>query len=372
MFITLRIMMIIFLLAALHLHYSTKDRTMRDIVFGAVLWIVIMHSLNIFPVWLTSLDNYYYIYYAAPFNLFYGPLLYFYFQASAYKRLSRRSFFLRGLPIMTGWMAYFIFIFNPEIREQTRTLYYPVLYSCMGVSLVAYPICIFSKQRQTANITKIIYFSWYCVLFGLFILFMALQMVIHPYRDNQLIFKSNSITAALFMFLGVLILFTEAFQRFNSGFILEDKPGRSKALVPTRKSSHEPQSVNVALHTKATKELQMLDFYFSSDAIRNMELNLKTAASQLKITQKNLSELILALYGTTFVKLLTRKRIEYACRILLSPEFDDSYERLPLMCGFKSTASFYRHFRALQHCSPTELRHRYFESANQKYSVTIK
>ncbi len=371
MFITIHIMMIIFLLAALHLHYSTQDRTMKDVVFGVVLWIVIIHNLTIFPVWLTSWDNYHYIYYAAPFSLCYGPFLYFYFQGSVYEKLSRRSLLLHGLPIMAGWMAYFIFIFSPEIRGQTQTWYYPVLYSCIGMSLIAYPTYIFSKQRQTANIPKIIYFSWYGVLLGLFILFMALQMIFHPYRDNQLIFKNNSIIASLVMFLGVFILFTEAFQRFNSGFILEYKPRRSKGF-PLRKSPHEPPSLSAVPPTKVTKESQMLDFYFSSEAIQNVKLNLKTAASQLKTTQKTLSGLILALYGTTFVKLLTRKRIEYACRILLSPEFDDSYERLPLRCGFKSAASFYRHFRALRHCSPTEFRHRYFEPANRKYSANIQ
>lgn len=371
MVITIYIIIIIFLFAALHLHYSTKGRTARDMVFGVVLWVVIIHNLTFFPVWFISLDDYSYIYYAAPFSLFYGPLLYFYFQASIYEKLSRRLFFLHGLPIMAGWIAYFIFIFGLKIRGQIQIFYYPVLYSCIGISLVTYPICIFLKQRQT-NITKIIYFSWYCVLCGLFILFMALQMVIHPYRDNQLIFKSNGITVALFMFLGALMLFTEAFQRFNSGFISEYKPHSPKVLGDMRKNSSKPQPVNAAFHTKVTKESQMLDVYFSSDAIQNMELNLKIASSQLKITQKKLSELILVSYGTTFIKLLTRKRIEYACRILLSPEFDDLYEKLPHLCGFKSASSFYRHFRALQHCSPSEFRYQYFESANQKYSVNIK
>lgn len=372
MFIYLHIAMTIFLLTALHLHYNTKTEMLVHKIFGIVLWIVLVHNLSFYPAWLLSLERYYHLYYAAPFLLCYGPLLFFYFQASLHEKIPHKLFVVHVLPVAIAWIAFFIFALNPSINEKSRIYYYTVLYTCTGISLIVYAINIFLERLKTVNSAKNVYCAWYCVLFGIYIFLIVSQMLFRSFHYNQFSSENNKMVTTLFLLFGVLILFTEAFHRFKSKFQVDYKQSRVKVSVYQRNNTQNMQPSNAPLQTGSNDELQMLDSYFTSDAIQNMDLNLKIAASQLGITQKKLSGIILSLYGDSFTKLLTKKRIEYACRILLSTEFDETYEKLPQRCGFKSAASFYRNFRSLLRCSPSRFRQRYLETLNQEHTKKTK
>lgn len=365
MFISIHIMKTILLATALHLHYNTKPIVLINKLFGVFLWVLMIQNLTLYPVWLVSLEKYYYVYYAAPFLLFYGPFLFFYFEASEFEKLSRKKLFLHLLPVLIVWIAFLSIVLNLKSIEQISTYYYVILYSCVAISLSVYSIYIFLIQRKTVYSAKIIYCAWYCILFGVFIFLMVIQLL-HSNQYERIIYENNKIILNLFLMFGVLFVFTEAFQRFKFKFEVNKKAAAPKVPIYPKISTSPSIQGNTSPRIKMMDGSQVLDEFFSSEAIRSVDLTLKKAASQLSITQKKLSEMIFASYGTSFAKLLVKKRIEYACLLLLSPEFDESYDKLPAMCGFKSAASFYRNFRSMMHSTPSKFRHRYLDTVHQK------
>lgn len=365
MFVPLRILMVLLLAAALHFFYHLREKSLRDKIFGSVLLFYLIHVSFIFPLLLVGIYEYGYIDKAAPFSLSYGPVLYFLYRATISKTLSMKNIIKHSLPVLMFWVIYFVFVFDGAFRERVKIWYYPVVYGSIGLSLILYSgYVIFSGRKFRIMVSKINYFAWYCILSGIFMLYLTYIFIttgvhVHEKRTPE----SSAVTVAVFMCLGVLILLTESFNKFRAQYF----PSLRKHTTPKVKQEAPKENASIPQPAQAQvredENFYALEEYFSSERICDPSLTIKDTATSLNITQKTLNERIALYYNTTFAKLLVSKRVDMACKVLRSNDFKNEFDKLAAECGFGSKATFYRNFQQLRGCTPSQFRSK---SLNEK------
>ncbi|MCU7694807.1 helix-turn-helix domain-containing protein [Haoranjiania flava] len=263
-----------------------------------------------------------------------------------------------SLPVLMFWVIYFVFVFDGAFREQMKIWYYPVVYGSIGLSMVLYSgYVVVSGRKFRVMVSKINYFAWYCILSGLFMLFLTYVFIttgVHVHEKTTP--ESSAVTVAVFMCLGVLILLSESFNRFRAQYF----PSLRKHTIP--KVKQEAPKANVSIPQTAQAQVNedenfyALEKYFASEPICNPSLTIKDTATALNITQKTLNDQITLYYNTTFAKLLVSKRVDMACKVLRSDDFKNEFDKLAGECGFGSKATFYRNFQQLKGCTPSQFR----------------
>lgn len=349
MFYTIRTITVLILLAALHLHIANRDKTLKDNVLGLMIVIPIIHFSAMLLIYFLAQDALY-IAKAAPFGLFYGMLLFLRQQAETHGKLPKRVIFMHTMPVLPFWLFYLVFVFSNSVREILGSWYYVVGYSGAALSLFSYGTYLtFSSFKYRFKPSFLQFLYPFLPVASIFILLLAIETTGNKVGDAE---TRVAVSVALFMLLPAMFIFTETFIRFKQQFT-------SVQNGSMMKKEHRIQMIDrldVKDNALSNKDFEPLQMFFLSDAIRDANLTLKSAAGQMGITQKMMTDMINEQYDTTFFKLLTIKRVELACRTLLSTDFDGSYDNLASSCGFGSSASFYRNFKQLLHCSPMEFK----------------
>ncbi len=347
MLFAIRILMVLTLLSAFHLHLNTKNKMLTDKIYGVAIFSFLLHVCMIFPVYFFAKDSLY-IEGAAPFNLAYGPFFYLYQRAELYGRLRLREIVWHTLPIVPYWVLYFVYVLNSEFREAIGMKYFMFVFGSIAVSLIGYSvymIYIYHTKHIKSSLALLLFYL-YLTIFGILMALVVMQLFEVSTSTRTIV------SVSIFMLLGTLLVFSDTFHRFRQQYNFV----REKTLTRSKSNSSQIFAKSVQLLKYSREELEAVDSFFASDAVRDINLTLKSAALQLNMTQKMLTEIIAEQYNTTFSKLLAIKRIELACDTLLMPDFDGSYDKVISTSGFGSAASFYRNFRQLKNCSPMEFR----------------
>lgn len=98
--------------------------------------------------------------------------------------------------------------------------------------------------------------------------------------------------------------------------------------------------------------LLKIDYYIHYSFMN--EVSNTEVANELHISERQLSRLVLAQYGTTLHTQIYRKRIAVAAKLLT--ESSDSIESIAFSVGFKSKMGFYREFKKIYHMTPAQFR----------------
>lgn len=342
MFFIIRLFNTMILLSAIHTHLYVERKGCFGKVFMAYFIIVALH--NFYPLFIALFwpDNYVYMDYMAPWGHMHGPLFFFSFQCFLHGKVSRKEIVMHSIPSLLLWIAYFSVLGGSDsFKERFEHPYLLTLYTLIPISWMFYSLYILintfiAKERRAL----IIELSMYYILLSAFMI--LLLTMFHPSVDTPPAEFSN-VLVSLFMTLNAMLLFTISQRHLRGATTVVQFT--SNLPVEEKKQEHFSTEI-VCTNSKPIEE------YFSSSAICDANLTLKEAASQLNITQKELTECIRRDYGLTFSKLLTEKRVEYACTILENGEPDMNYEELGSLCGFGSSATFYRNFKEYTGVTP--------------------
>ena len=349
--------MVLFLLAALHLSIATHGKALKDKIFGYLIIAFLIHSVAIFPVFLFGRDALF-IETAAPFSLSYGVLLFFWQKADFYGKINKNTVLLHVIPVLLFWIFYFVFIADSSFRETIGIYYYIIVFSAVGLSLLGYGgYLIFAHFKFRPKYTFLHLTYPLFLLSGIFMLLFTLSLFGKGLGEQD---RRVNMNIALYMLMPAMLIFAETFRRFRQQFIATEELNifKQKKVPDTHKKTKIKPTLS---EYPATRKIEQLNSFFTSNAIQESDLTLKSLAKQLDFTQKDIKELISEEYKTTFSKLLTTKRIELACLRLISDSFDGSYDKIVATSGFRSHASFYRNFKDLKGCSPMEYRNEFLK-----------
>ncbi len=345
-----RITIILLLLAAVHLFHNIPNKSKTDKIFGIIIIANLVHNLFYLPVSLIGGANCKYIDDVAPFSLLYGPLLLTYCKSFIGKAIKKKFVVLHSVPIVLAWIAYFVFVFNQTFRETYYVSFYKFIFVFIGISVLSYSIYILFFSKKVNLLSEIYYFCWFLLIGGLLMLFMS-NNITQESLDASLSQKENIFSMLIFtyMFMGALILFLWSLSHFRNGIMADDStfflPKISKAQ--NQKVKDKISTVNEV----SNEEVELTKQFFNSNAVTNKDITIKSAANEIGITQHLLKQIIEAEYETSFNKLLTIKRIQYAC-VLIETNEKEILENLPDLSGFSSIGTFYRNFKEQVGMSP--------------------
>lgn len=349
--LVLRMLGVMFVLGALHLNYNTYDRKLRQEIFTVLSWIYLMDCAFLLLVWFLLGSQYFYLDWNIPLNQAYGPLVYFLYLESSKGKISRKTRIIHAIPVVIVWIAYIVYISSPSSRAYTSVYFTPLLYVCISSSMLGYSIYIMSNTSKNTGVrSQVIFMSWYLFVAGLAALFLTYQMLVEGVGGGVgMQMDKDAILTALFMLGGAIILFGEAFSDFRRQFIPKLMVMRSGGHIEQDRKPVSGQVSNFSF----SKDRRKVEEFFQSEWITDPDLEIKKASEELGMPQKGLTDRLQEYYGDSFPKVLAAKRIDLACRLLMSEVFFD-YNDLAFRCGFSSKATFYRNFQKLKGCSPTQ------------------
>lgn len=166
----------------------------------------------------------------------------------------------------------------------------------------------------------------------------------------------------LFMLIGGLLLFDLVFRLFKSQYYIKQ--------IRNNNSFHNMNYGSVANNERFIINSDLVEYEFNKESNINLEkeilenlfitehivdktMDLSKAASILKMSQNKLQNFIYDYYGSTFSKVLTLKRVEYACKLIQENGTSEIPDNLYELCGFNSISTFYRNFKTIVGCSPS-------------------
>lgn len=352
------------MLVALHINSNILYKQPHHRILTLFIITYFLHNSLLIPILIISPDKLLYIDLAVPFGLMYGPLMFFYYKSFRNYSISNMTILFNLIPIVISWVAYFLFILNENIRFQTDIFYYPILYGCIGISLISYSLYIIINESRNRD-NQILFLSFFLIITGIFMSYLSFEVYI---KKPQIVISQDigsSLTMSLFMSIGGLILLDLVNQLFKSQY--KHSSSRNKLLLSNMNyedvmkyddnNTNSQQIKNVAESNKTTqtkKEKELIESFFIPEYLVDKTMDLSKAANILGMSRNKLQNMIYENYETTFTKLLTTKRIDYACKII--PEFESSElpNNLYELSGFKSMSTFYRNFKMLTGCTPSQ------------------
>lgn len=352
------------MLVALHINANIEFKQSHNKILTILLLTYLFHNTLLIPIWIISSESLLYIDLASPFGLMYGPIMYFYYKSLHKVKMSKLAIYTNLIPIIISWITYFVFILNESIRIQTSSYYYPILYGCIGISFVLYSLYIFILDTKNKDYIFSL-FSFFLILAGVFMIYLSVKLF---YKDLSLIITNDiasNLTMTLFMLLGGLLLFDLVFRLFKSQFqpkrtrhqysLYNVNNEREKHTEGNEKSLLQTKSISENIKTdRFDKDKELIENFFTPEHIVDKTNDLSKAANILGMSQNRLQNLIYDYYGTTFTKILTIKRIDYACKIILDNDTSEIPDNLHELSGFNSISTFYRNFKNIKGCSPSQ------------------
>lgn len=348
------------MLIVIHINANISIKQRHNKILTVISITYLLHNTLLIPIWIISRENLIHIDLAVPLSIMYGPLFLFYYMSIRNIHISRMKILLNLIPVFISWIAYFIFIFNEDIRIKISHDYYTILYVCIGLSLVIYSIYILWYDSKN-NDHELSYFLFYLILSGLFMIYLSYQLFRRGPSESGHVDSGAAHTVSLVMVIGGILLLDLVLGLFKSQYQSMDR--NSLYSVNYSPPSNYANSVNMNgtrvddenIEAKIEKaETKIIEDFFNSSKITDPTLNLAKAASKLKISQNRLKVIIQNNFNTTFSKLLSIKRVEMAGKIVKELESDEIPRNLYAQCGFTSKSTFYRNFREIKGCSPLQ------------------
>lgn len=338
----------------LHLIFRDKKRLDFDRTITALLIVIVLNVL--LALYFRGNHAYgAYLYRASPFGFLYGPILYFIYKTSRDRKLGEQDF-LHFLPFFISLLGYFALIFSDRFRDQFLLTYYQIHYISMCVSWLAYALWVLSsrikKESKSTESLRIMISN--ALVSMLLCLSVFLMSIVYRYIYAEQFIKPD-ITAcfiAVFMIISLILIFCY-YTRFRIVVAPSVEVPAIRSLDTQQNPSYKSSFLSdQELSTYADKIIA----YLQPEKFLNADLTQERLSKELKISKHDVSQVFNRSFNASFSKYINNMRIEYACTLLQSEDFNDNIDELIEQCGFNSKASFYRNFNSIKGCSPLEYR----------------
>ena len=91
----------------------------------------------------------------------------------------------------------------------------------------------------------------------------------------------------------------------------------------------------------------------------NPELTLKSLAEQIKVSPHHLSQVLNERLKKTYYEWIAEYRVQAAKKLLQSPAYEHyKLSEIGKLAGFNSRSVFYKAFKKLEGCSPSEFKNK--------------
>lgn len=293
----------------------------------------------------------------SPFGLLYGPILYFMYLTSSGHILKRKTVLIHSIPLMLGITYYIFFLITQTSRSRTHSLiYYTLLYGPMALSMLGYSVYVAyrgSMKKEKVKTDKRDIPSIAVIILFALSFFLILSVLKRVFVKIPIVATTTSLIVFGGLLGGVIIVFLISIQHLKEKLNAKESQQDLKEKETPIASAY----MKSGLQDEEIREYVIrIDNYLSSSEYLDPNFNLSVLSSNLKIPKHHLSQLFSQHYGKSFLRYINGLRIEYACEILKTKEYDIIIEELAEECGFKSTVSFYRNFREIIEMTPSEYR----------------
>lgn len=302
-----------------------------------------------------------YLYRASPFGFLYGPILFLIFKTSRNKNLKELDI-LHFIPFFISLLGYFALILSDWVRDYFLVFYYQVHYIAMCASWLSYALVVlFSKVKKDQS-SKMKHLIPVILVSMLLCLSVLLMFIISRYIYALELIKPDTTASfiAVFMIISLVLIYSYymRFRAIELPFLI--KPKLESIDIQSNMSYKSSPLADKDLELYARK----IENYLHQDKFLDPNLSQEILSKELRISKHDLSQVFSRTFNSNFSKYINKLRINYACRLLESEDFNENIDQLIEQCGFSSKASFYRNFTALKECSPLEFR----QKQNRSYS----
>ena len=136
MFIIFRVVATIICLLSIHILLNTKYKGREVAYLLLIIVVFFIHNIYIFPIYFKDFPTLKIIDDAAPFTVFYGPLLLGYYYVLNEGKIETRKIIIHISPIIFLFTTYYIFITNTDVREAFSPFYFHFVYFVLGLSMI--------------------------------------------------------------------------------------------------------------------------------------------------------------------------------------------------------------------------------------------
>lgn len=349
---------LIFVFGILAIHLITMQRT-RTLMNNVLLTFLCTALLNVVSacIFRDVLKGYFYVDYAAPFGLIYGPLLYFGYMSTLDREISRSTVLIHLTPFFIFLFAFIVFVSWTSFRETYAATYYSILYAFTVLSWAAYPLFLILKGRPARNNSSSVFRYAMIILITLASFFLPL-IVIRASRNTEADIPVFRLIVYVAMLLGVVLVYFHLLEQLRSPVSADmDEAEEGEPVLDVKVpvlAAKEPLAQEIpAVYFKKIQQ------YLQRDRYLNADFKLADMAKELNVPKYIISQYFQQVYQDSFVRTVNAWRVAYACQLLLKNSVDLSMEDLAFKCGFSSRASFYRNFNQEKACTPLEYREKY-------------
>jgi AraC-like DNA-binding protein len=292
------------------------------------------------------------LYLSKPFELFYGPLIYYRFRTLIEGKIKYDTLFV--LLFLPGVFAVIYFIPFFTLAPQEKLAYIGFHNIPNGPVRYIYLVIVHGVS------------AWFVFCLSLFIVHALGSLSSKSFR---LILKKKTLVAYIVLWIvisvagyslyiigykpmiklmiivtnGMIVLFYFIEKKYEKLFLLIQEDSSE-----TRYKKSMVRNIDTDAVIERIQELMELE-----DLYLDEKLSLQSLSSILEITTHQLSEILNSRLNTNFRSFVNRYRIDAAKKVLLEHE-DTNILQAALSCGFNSKNTFNTAFHALEGMTPTE------------------
>lgn len=331
------------------------EKALHKKILLGLISVFLIHSLYAIVtrfIWKEQL----FIGYGAPFELLYGPGIWYISSVLRYKKIPFRQFGGHFIPFFVFMILYLGELLN--IREQAYLINY--MEGLLGVIVIQWAIYLrlaflnykaLQKHEDTSTVLKKQFLGFLFLIFGLSgLLFFSFFINSNAWHKGSI---ANFYLIHLLMF-GMACIFNWSIGDYRQKIILKQMrnsvwaaPAHSSDSSVHSGEKYSNNQCDEKLFLKIERELYNLPLSFYSD----FDLNLNKLAEQLGVLPFILSQTLSMKMHTSFHDFVNDQRLKIAIRQLQQKE-GQTIAEISFQSGFNSEASFYRVFKKKYQCSP--------------------
>lgn len=348
----------LFSVLTLYVTYKARTALLFDRILVFASGYMLLHSAYVFTVavffdamgWKDRL---------MPFELMYGPLIFFAIASVKNKDLPFATVFIHSVPFFLFLIIFGLFhaelipAESSYLSRAKRFLSYAMSLSFIGYSVWTFSVnkkVIFQQHRQ--RILPL-------VLCQVLLLFVAMLSIAPIFIDRLDENPESAIFGRLLIYIALilaeLIIFNYSFGKLVRSFEGVSEPEVSLVQPDVFElPKYERSSLTVAQLSAYEKQLH--EIMAKKRLYLQKELSLTTLAQNLKMPAHHLTQVLSIRLQMTFYQYINSLRINHACELLKDKTVSLTLEELAEESGFNSKVSFNRQFKQAMHTTPSAYR----------------
>lgn len=322
---------------------------------------VLLHSLFILHLSLYLINCHYYfpntLLYSTVFTLLYGPLIYFYFKASATGTNLKWFDILHLLPavILLIYIApiyvksaqeKFIILFDREdiLLSQANVIMIAKIASMLIYAFLSIKLYLKAKQHQDELSRKLLWQRNFIAIYVLYVIaFLLYYLFTSGYFDSPLFFH-------FLIFVMVLIVFYVAYISYAQPEVLK---GSVRLVDPISIFKYKKSGLTSSFSNELKNDLVRL--FEEEKVFKQSDLNLDALSDMMDTTRHNASQVINEHFGLNFFELVNKYRIEEAVQMME----DGKHKKLNIIdiayaVGYNNKVTFNKSFKKIHDLTPSQ------------------